>query len=171
MVTASKSQILVTRLAVAALAILTALGLVVYGLSADVHQRLWHDIFNRPGGPMSFRFVLQPVMAAIAAFHDGSKDAARHRDPYLKRLVSGSSDPTELLNEALVSTSRIILLGLVMDGIYQFMVLKTFYPGEMVVIAVALALIPYLLLRGFFSRLARWWRPEAGEDHSNVSGR
>jgi hypothetical protein len=148
---------MIARIAITALAILTALGLVLYGLSADVHQRLWHDIFNRPGGPMSFRFVLQPAMAAIAAFHDGVKDAARHRDPYLKRLLSGSSDRTELLNEALISTSRVIVLGLVMDGIYQFMVLKTFYPGEMVVIAVALAFVPYLLLRGFFSRLARWW--------------
>ena len=41
-----------------------------------------------------------------------------------------------------------------MDAIYQFTVLKTFYPGEMVVITLALALVPYLLLRGPFSRLA-----------------
>ena len=154
---ASRSQVLIARMAVAAIAVLVALGLFLYGLSADVHHRLWQDIFNRPGGPMSFRFVLQPVMAAIAALHDGAKDARRGREPYLTRLISGSGERGDLLNETVISTGRIVLLGLVMDGIYQFTVLKTFYPGEMVVISLALAVVPYLLLRGPLSRLVRWW--------------
>jgi hypothetical protein len=154
---ASRSQVLIARMAVAAIAVLVALGLFLYGLSADVHHRLWQDIFNRPGGPMSFRFVLQPVMAAIAALHDGARDARQGREPYLTRLISGSGERGDLLNETVISTGRIVLLGLVMDGIYQFTVLKTFYPGEMVVISLALAVVPYLLLRGPFSRLVRWW--------------
>lgn len=153
----SRSQVLVARIAIATLVILLALGLLTYGFSADVHQRLWQDIFDRPGGPMSFRFILQPLMAAIAAFHDGAQDARLGLRPYLTRLVSGSSDRSDLLREAVWSTGRIILLGLAMDGIYQYVVLNTFYPGEMVVIALALALVPYLLLRGPFSRLASWW--------------
>jgi hypothetical protein len=153
---ASRSQVLIARMAVAAIAVLVALGLFLYGLSADVHHRLWQDIFNRPGGPMSFRFVLQPVMAAIAALHDGARDARQGREPYLTRLISGSGERGDLLNETVISTGRIVLLGLVMDGIYQFTVLKTFYPGEMVVISLALAVVPYLLLRGPFSRLVRW---------------
>jgi hypothetical protein len=36
-------------------------------------------------------------------------------------------------------------------------VLKTFYPGEAVIVAVALAFFPYLLLRGPIDRIARWW--------------
>lgn len=153
---ASRSQVLLARIAIAAIAILAALGLLLYGMSAEVQLRLWHDIFNRPGGPMSFRFVLQPAMAAIAAFHDGARDARLGRKPFLTRLISGSSDRTHLLDEALISTGRILLLGLVMDAIYQFTVLKTFYPGEMVVITLSLALVPYLLLRGPFARLASW---------------
>ena len=154
---ASRSQVLLARFVVSAVAILIAAALLVYGISADVQHRLWQDIFDRPGGPMSFRFVLQPIMVAIVAFHDGMQDARRGWAPYMTRLLSGSSDRSELLNEALISTARIILLGLVMDGIYQFIVLKTFYPGEMVVMALALALAPYLLLRGPFCRLASWW--------------
>lgn len=156
-VAASRSQIFVARVAVAAIAILIAMALLLYGFSAEVQKRLWHDIADRPGGPMSFRFALQPAMAAIAAFLDGARDARRGRPPYLTRLISGSGERGELLNEAVRSTGRIVLLGLVMDGIYQFIVLKTFYPGEMAVIAIALAVVPYLLLRGPFSRLVRWW--------------
>ena len=43
-----------------------------------------------------------------------------------------------------------------MDVVYQFIVLKTFYPGEAVIVAVALALVPYVLLRGPIARIARW---------------
>lgn len=159
---ASKSQVLLARIAVTVIAVFGAFGLLKYGISNEVHHRFWQDVFDRPGGPMSFRFVLQPIMAAIAAFVDGAKDARLGRQPYLTRLFSGSSDRTELLNGALLSTGRILLLGLAMDGIYQISVLKTFYPGEMVIVALALALAPYLLLRGPFSRLVRWWSIRSG---------
>jgi hypothetical protein len=42
-----------------------------------------------------------------------------------------------------------------MDAIYQWIVLKTFYPGEAVIVAIGLAFFPYRLLRGPITRLAR----------------
>ena len=69
-------------------------------------------------------------------------------------------------NDAIVvhGTARILLLAFAMDAIYQVIVLKTFYPGEMAIVAVLLAFIPYILLRGPFARIARWWmaRKSAG---------
>jgi hypothetical protein len=155
--TATKTQILLARLVVVIAAVLVVLGFIWYGFSAEVHGRIWKDIFDRPGGPMSFRFILQPCMAAIAAFHDGVKDARLGRDPYLWTLLTNSTETVGRLREGLISTARIILLGIGMDAIYQATVLKTFYPGEMVLIAILLAFVPYLLLRGPFCRLARWW--------------
>jgi hypothetical protein len=52
---ASRSQVIVARVAVAAIAVLLALALLLYGFSAEIHRRLWQDIFDRPGGPMSLR--------------------------------------------------------------------------------------------------------------------
>ena len=46
------------------------------------------------------------------------------------------------LREAANATARIILLGLVMDAIYQLFVLQRFYPVEAVIIAVLLAFVP-----------------------------
>jgi hypothetical protein len=67
------------------------------------------------------------------------------------------------LREGLVATGRVILLGLIMDAIYQFKVPGTFYPGEAVLVALLLAFVPYLLIRGPAQRIARWWRrPSAG---------
>ena len=44
-----------------------------------------------------------------------------------------------------------------MDVIYQFIVFDTFHPAEAVIIALLLAFVPYLLLRGPIARVARWW--------------
>ena len=63
----------------------------------------------------------------------------------------------ERIREGLISTLRIVLLGLVMDMIYRYEVLRTFYPGEAVLMVLLLTLIPYFVLRGPIARLARKW--------------
>jgi hypothetical protein len=155
--TATRTQILLARLAAGLVIVLIMLGVLWYGFSGDVRQRIWQDIFDRPGGPMTFRFILQPLMAAIAALYDGIKDARTGRSPYFWTVLTNSAERAGRLREGLISTARIILLGLAMDAIYQAVVLKTFYPGEMVMIALLLAFVPYVVLRGPFARVARWW--------------
>jgi hypothetical protein len=103
-------------------------------------------------------------LAAFAALHDGIKDARLGRDPYLWTILTNPHEGTGRLREGLIATARITLLGFGMDAIYQAIVLKTFYPGEMLIIAVLLAFIPYLLLRGPFCRIARWWRASKSTD-------
>lgn len=154
----TRGQLLVARIAVAIGAFLILLGLVLYGFSAEVHHRIWRDIAARPGGPMTFRFILQPCMAALAAFHDGRTDARLGRSPYLWTILTERGQGAGRLREGVIATARIILLGFAMDAIYQATVLGTFYPGEMLLIAVLLAFIPYVLLRGPFARLAGWRR-------------
>ncbi len=156
------SQLLVARIAVAIGAFLILLGLVLYGFSAEVHHRIWRDIAARPGGPMTFRFVLQPCMAALAAFHDGRTDARLGRSPYLWTILTERGQGGGRLREGVIATSRIILLGFAMDAIYQATVLGTFYPGEMLLISVLLAFLPYVLLRGPFARLAGWRHHDGG---------
>jgi hypothetical protein len=141
---------------VIALAILLFIGGVVwYGVAAATIQRLLHDLLERSDAPMRFRFVLQPVMAAIAAVHDGREDARIGRPPFFVTLLRAPQERTGLLREALNATARIILLGLVMDVIYQALVLKTFYPNEALVIALLLAFVPYLIIRGPIVRALR----------------
>ena len=53
----------------------------------------------------------------------------------------------------------LLLLGIVMDTAYQVMVFGLIHPVEMIVVVLALAFIPYVLLRGPFNRIARHWIP------------
>jgi hypothetical protein len=156
----SKSQILQAQIACLLVIGLFALGVAWYGVTAESLGRLWSDILDRPGGPMTFRFILQPTMAIIAALRDGLRDARLGRRPYVWALIHGVRDSqgrSGRLWEGIVSTARILILGVVMDIIYQWRVLDTFYPGQSAVIAILLAFIPYLLLRGPFGRVAYHW--------------
>jgi hypothetical protein len=156
----SMSQEIQARVAVVLLAALVASGAIWYGVSFEDLGRLWKDILARPDGPMTFRFILQPAMAAIAAVRDGVKDARLGRRPYLWALLLGvRTDEGRVgrLWEGIVATARILLLGVVMDIIYQWLEFKTFYPAQAATIAILLAFVPYLLLRGPTERIARHW--------------
>jgi hypothetical protein len=59
-----------------------AAGVLWHGVTWEVCQRIWRNLVERPSGPMLFCFMLQPSMAAIAAIHDGIKDARTGRAPY-----------------------------------------------------------------------------------------
>jgi hypothetical protein len=152
----SKTQILLARLVILVLIAFIAAGVLWYGLSEEVRHRVWEQLVERPGGPMTFRFILQPCMAAIAALRDGVNDAKSRRSPYFWALFANPFQDAHRLYEGVISTARVILLGLCMDAIYQWIVLKTFYPVEAVIVAIALAFFPYLLLRGPIARVARW---------------
>jgi hypothetical protein len=156
----SRSALIQARLAVGLLVGLVVVGALWYGLTAESLGRLWSDILDRPGGPMTFRFILQPAMAIIAALRDGVHDARLGRTPYVWALIHGVRDPqgrSGRLWEGIVATARIIILGVVMDTIYQWVVFKTFYPVQAAVIAILLAFVPYLVLRGPIQRIAQHW--------------
>jgi hypothetical protein len=136
--------------------VLIVAGVVWHGVTGEAFRRFWHDLVERPDAPMRFRFFLQPLMAAIAAIHDGRVDARAGRSPYLMTLLRNPQERVGRLREGLNATARIILLGLVMDVIYQLLVLKTFYPNEALVVALVLGFVPYLIIRGLVLRVARW---------------
>ncbi len=133
-------------------------------ITAEIQEaawRLWQDLVARPVGPLSFRFVLQPAMSAVIAVHDGIQDARTGRSPYFWAIVSNGAERGARLRDGLSATSKIIVLGLVMDAIYQLYVLGAFRPGEALIVSMALAFVPYLLIRGPVARVARWRQARA----------
>ncbi len=47
------------------------------------------------------------------------------------------------------------IFAVVLDVAYQVYALRFVYPGEAIIVASFLAIVPYLILRGLFNRLAR----------------
>ena len=140
---------------------LLAAGAIWHGISLEIRQRFWSDMFARFGGPMTFRFFLQPTMAAIAALHDGLKDAREGHRSFFWSAWRHAGQQTGRLREGLISTARILLLGISMDVIYQLRELSGFYPAEAAVIAILLAVIPYFIFRWIVELAARHYSGRA----------
>jgi hypothetical protein len=154
-VTVQQQQLgLLAKLVLVALVLLIIAGAVWHGATVATFKRIWFQELARPSGPMKFRFVLQPLMVAFFAIRDGVKDAQTGRAPFFWTMLYRPGRRFERLKEGLNATARIILLGLVMDVIYQYIVLKRFYPAEAVIIAIVLAFLPYVIIRGPVARIA-----------------
>lgn len=122
---------------------------------ADVFTQFWREIIERPDGPMAFRFYFQPLMAMLLAVRDGIKDAHEGRPAYFWALFTDKPHRRELLRSGWSSVGKVCILALVLDTVYQLLVFKGLRPIEGLLVAVLLALVPYVLLRGPVNRLAR----------------
>ena len=121
---------LLARLVVASILVLIVAGIVWYGVSIATFKRIWYQLIERADAPMRFRFILQPLMAEIAAILAGLKDVRTGRSPYFWTMLGNPRQRVERLEEGLNATARIILLGLVMDVIYQIIVLQAVLSGR-----------------------------------------
>lgn len=121
----------------------------------DLLSRLWTDLLARPDGPFALRLVLQPLMAALFAVRDGVADARAGRALYFWAVLHDPGQRRERLVEGVKATAKVVLLGVLIDAIYQSRVHGTVYPGEALGIALLLGFIPYLLIRGPAARVAR----------------
>jgi len=128
----------------------------------DLVNRFVENMVGRVHGPMKFRLVLQPLMAAFFAFRDGKKDAIAGRGPYFWELFTVSGHRKELIENGWKSVGRVFILAVVLDAVYQLWQLHWFYPTEAVVVALILAIIPYLVLRGPVNRIIRRERGSRG---------
>lgn len=124
------------------------------------------NITDRVGGPMTFRIILQPLMATILAFRAGLKDAQTGRPPYFWTILTDPSQRGKLIREGWKSVARVFFLAIIMDVIYQLIVLGWVYPLELILIAVLLAVVPYLLIRGPVNRLVRRLRGKRERLHT-----
>ena len=121
----------------------------------DLLLRMWTDLLARPAGPFAFRLVLQPLMAVLFAVRDGYTDARTGRSPYFWAVLHDPGQRRGRLVEGVKATVKVVLLGVVIDTVYQLRVLGRFYPGEAFGFALLLGFVPYLLIRGPADRVVR----------------
>jgi hypothetical protein len=116
--------------------------------------QLWQNLIDRTTGPMNLRLLLQPAIAAFFGIRAGLRDARKGRKPYLWTLVSVSGIRQSLLKEAWDHVGKVFVIASILDGIYQYLVFHRVYVSGVIIMAITLALIPYLVFRGFVNRIA-----------------
>jgi hypothetical protein len=131
-------------------------------------EEIWHryieSLFARLDGPLHFRLIVQPAMAAIFAVIDGVKDAKLGKPAYFWDVVTSPEHRRELIKDAWKRVGKIFILAVILDVVYQLKVTHWVYPGETLTVAILLAVVPYILLRGPVNRILKWRRNKAARD-------
>ena len=121
----------------------------------DIWVRIVENMTDRVSGPLQFRLLLQPVMAAIFAIRSGLLDARTGKPPYFWGMMCNPEQRADMLKDGWKSVGKVFVLALALDVVYQVIVQRFVYPGEAIIVAFALAILPYLILRGVVTRIAR----------------
>jgi hypothetical protein len=126
-------------------------------------QRIVENLFARLDGPLHFRIIAQPAMAILFAVIDGTHDAKTGKPAYFWALLTATGQRKTLLREGWKSVGKIFIIALVLDVVYQLEVHSTVYPGETLIAAFTLAILPYVLLRGPINRVMRLGKKKTGQ--------
>jgi len=132
--------------------------------------RLLENLIGRIHGPLTFRLLLQPAMAIFFAIRAGLRDARENRAPYFWALLYDPGSRREMLRQGWKDVGKIAVLAVILDVVYELLVIGRIYPGETVIVAAVLALLPYLLMRGLVTRIARWYSKNRSMKSQESSG-
>ena len=144
------------------------LALSVPGSLRDAYERggiylfsreFFEDLPKRLTGPGRFRFLLQPVFATALGVAAGRADSRAGRPPYVYSLVFGEAGRGELVRSALRSIANLLLMGVLLDSVCQWLILGASYPGAALVVGPVLITVPYAAARALANRLTTTLRP------------
>lgn len=124
----------------------------------EIWQRFVESFSNRLDGPLHFRFIVQPLMAVTFAILDGIKDAKAGKPAYFWAVLVNPDHRRELLRDGWKHFGKIFILAIILDVVYQIKVHHRVYPMETLIVALALAVAPYVLMRGPINRIVRLFR-------------
>jgi hypothetical protein len=114
------------------------------------------DVPKRLTGPGRFRFVLQPFVAILLGVRSGVADARGGRPPYLLALLTDRQRRRELAREGLATVANLLLMGILLDAIFQWVILGVSHPGAALVVGPVLIAGPYAVARALSNRIAGW---------------
>jgi len=118
----------------------------------------WEMLMGRVQGPLTLRLIIQPAMASFFAIRSGLKDAREGRPPYVWKIFKKPTHRPQLLQHGWKEVRVVFLMAFLLDSVYQFIVFRWIYLGQALIVSVALAIVPYVLLRGPVNRLMRRFR-------------
>ena len=109
----------------------------------------------RVDGPLHFRLFVMPTVVTILAILADRRDVREGRPTPLGAFFADPRERRRLFRSALKDIGRVFVVAVVMDSAYQLWVFRWVYPVQLLIVAVACAIVPYVLIRGPIIRLLR----------------
>jgi hypothetical protein len=124
----------------------------------ELLTRSWGDLVGRINGPLAFRLILQPIAAAFLAIRAGLNDARSGHAAYGWAIVTDPVRRRDLLQQGFREIAKVFVVAVIIDLIYEIIVFRAIYLGQSLIVALAVALLPYILIRGPINRIVRRWK-------------
>jgi hypothetical protein len=133
------------------------------------------QLFERASGPLNFRLVVMPTVVTLLALRAHFRDVREGRPTILGAFVMDRAKRRRLFRSALKDVGRVFVVAVVLDLAYQWWVFRWIYPGQALIVAATCAVLPYVLVRGPVTRLARMlyrkWAGPAAKTNPDASSR
>ena len=127
----------------------------------EVLQRTVEQLLGRSSGRLHLRLILQPIIASTIAVKAGLKDARQGQPPFLWALFTRAAERKRLMRSGWKDIGKVFIIALLMDTAYQLFEFHAFYPLQTFIVAMGVAVVPYVVVRGVVTRLARRTFPQS----------
>jgi hypothetical protein len=99
--------------------------------------------------------VVQPLVAILLGTRAGLTDARAGRPPYILAVVAHPGHRREMLGQAVNDLTNIVLMGILLDTVSQWLMLGVAYPFAALVVGPVLIAFPYSVARALANRAGR----------------
>jgi hypothetical protein len=114
----------------------------------DLLTRGLDQLLGRLSGPLNFRLFVMPTVVTVLAVRAIRKDLRDGRPAFLGLLIKDPVERARLFRGGIKDIGRIFIVAIVLDIVYQIVVFRWVYPGQMLIVAVVCAIVPYVVVRG-----------------------
>ena len=121
----------------------------------EILNRGVEQLLGRASGPLHLRLVIMPTVVTILAIRAGLRDAREGQLSFWWGIITEPAQRRRRLVAARKDITRIFIVAIVLDTAYQLVVLRAFYIVQALIVAVACAIVPYILFRGLTTLLVR----------------
>lgn len=128
------------------------------------------ELLERLHGPLNFRLIVMPIVVSVLAIRAGLKDAREGQPSFLYGMVTHPAERPRLLRSALADFGKVFVVAVVLDTAYQIMTSQSVRVVEVLFVAVACAIVPYVVLRGPVTLLAGALRKKRTTPAENSDG-
>jgi hypothetical protein len=115
----------------------------------------FEHLVGRTGGPFNFRLLIMPLVVTFFAVRAAMRDARTGQPRFFITLLRKPLERGRLVRSMLKDVGKIVIVAVVLDTVYQLMVLKAFIPGELLIVVLVSAILPYFVVRSAVSVLMR----------------
>ena len=123
--------------------------------SPNMLTRGFEQLLGRLSGPLNFRLVIMPTVVTVLALRGVWKDFREGRPAFLGVWIKDPVERSRVFRSALKDIGKIFVMATVLDITYQVWVFRWVYPGQVLIVAVVCAVVPYVLVRGPVALIVR----------------